>query len=117
MEQTRKEASELYNKSMFAIKNTKSKFTKIIEFINQNQEINNQNSTEMKTHLRHLIQLWNNNDDANIEYYFKMKEHHSHINGKIENEILKEMWEDYIKSGLEFRVDLMKLNNLCNKLN
>ena len=71
----------------------------------------------MKTHLIHLIQLWKNNDDANIEYYFKMKEHHSHINGKIENETLKEMWEDYIKSGLKFRVDLMKLNDLCNKLN
>ena len=117
MEQTRKEASELYKKSMFVIKNTKSKFRKIIKFINQNKEINNQISEEMKTHLRHLIQLWKNNDDANIEYYFKMKEHHSHINGKIENETLKEMWEDYIKSGLEFRIDLMKLNDLCNKLN
>ena len=117
MEQTRKEASELYKKSMFVIKNTKSKFIKIIKFINQNKEINNQISEEMKTHLGHLIQLWKNNDDANIEYYFKMKEHHSHINGKIENETLKEMWEDYIKSGLEFRIDLMKLNDLCNKLN
>ena len=30
---------------------------------------------------------------------------------------VKEMWEDYIKSGLEFRIDLMKLNDLYNKLN
>tara|TARA_B100000085_G_scaffold274044_1_gene290223 strand:+ start:583 stop:936 length:354 start_codon:yes stop_codon:yes gene_type:complete len=117
MEQRRKEASELYNKSMFAIKNTQSKFRKIIKFINQNQEINNQISAEMKTHLRHLIQLWKNNDDANIEYYLKMKEHHSHINGKIENETLKEMWDDYIETALKFRVDLMKLNHLCNELN
>lgn len=117
MEQTRKEASELYNKSMVAIKNTKSKYGKIIKFINKNHEINNQISEEIKTHLKHLIQLWKNNDYANIEYYFKMKEHHSHINGQIENETLKEMWEDYIKSGLEFRVDLMKLNYLCNTLN
>ena len=117
MEQIRKDASELYNKSMDAIKNTKSKFKKIIKFINQNQEINNQLTSEMKTNLKHLIQLWDNNDDANIEYYFKMKEHHSYINGQIENETLKTMWEDYIKSCLQFRCDLMELNDLCNKLN
>jgi len=112
-----KDASELYNKSMFAIKNTKSKYGKIIKFINQNQEINNQLTSEMKTNFKHLIQLWKNNGDANIEYYFKMKEHHSYITGKIENETLKTMWDDYLKSGLEFRCDLMNLNNLCNKLN
>ena len=56
MEQTRKDASELYNKSMFAIKNTKSKYGKIIKFINQNQEINNQLTSEMKTNFKHLIQ-------------------------------------------------------------
>ena len=117
MEQTRKDASELYNKSMRAIKNTKSKFGKIITFINQNQEIYNQLTSEMKTNLKYLIQLWKNNGDANIEYYFKMKEHHSYINGQIENETLKTMWDDYIKCCLEFRCDLMVLNDLCNKLN
>jgi len=60
MEQTRIYASELYNKSMFAIKNTKSKYGKIIKFINQNQEINNKLISEMKTNLNHLIQLWKN---------------------------------------------------------
>jgi hypothetical protein len=70
----------------------------------------------MKTHFGYLIQLWNENDDANIEYYFKMKDHHSHINGKIKNENLKNMWDDYLKSGMEFRFSLLKLNELCNKL-
>ena len=117
MEQIRNDASELYNKSMVAIKNTKSKFKKIIKFINKNREIYNQLTSEMKTNLKYLIQLWKNNGDANIEYYLKMKAHHSYINGQIENETLKTMWEDYIKSCLEFRCNLMKLNHLCNKLN
>ena len=112
MEQTRKKASEVYNK----IKDTKSKFIKIIKFINENQEINNQLTSEMKTHLKYLIELWKYNDDANIEYYFKMKDHHFHINGKIENENLKKMWDDYLESGLEFRCTLLQLNELCNKL-
>lgn len=116
MNQARKEASKLYNKNMSAIKDTKSKFGKIIKFINENQEINNQLTPEMKTHFKYLINLWKNNEDANIEYYFKMKEHHSHINGKIENKSLKQMWNDYLKSGLEFRCELLKLNELCNKL-
>lgn len=55
-------------------------------------------------------------DDANIEYYFKMKDHHSHINGKIENENLKKLWDEYLSSGLEFRCELLQLNELCNKL-
>ena len=116
MEQIREEASELYIKNMSAIKDTKSKFGKIIEFINNNKEINNQLTVEMKTHLKYLINLWKNDDDANIEYYFKMKEHHSHINGKIENKNFKKMWDDYIKKCSELRIGLLKLNELCNKI-
>ena len=63
MEQTRKEASILYNNSMSKIKDTKSKFKKIIKFINENQEINNQLTSEMKIHFKYLIELWKNNDD------------------------------------------------------
>lgn len=60
MEETRKEASKLYSKSMCGIKNTKSKFIKIIKFLNENQETNNQLTSEMKAHLIHLITLWRN---------------------------------------------------------
>jgi len=104
------DSSESYNATVDAIKNTKSQFGKIIKFINQNQEIYNQLTSEMKTNLKQLIQLWNNNAGANIEYYFKMKEHHSYINGQITNETLKTMWDDYIKSGLELRLRAMRLN-------
>ena len=116
MEQIREEISEVYNKSMSKIKDTKSKFKKIINFINENQEINNQLPSEMSIHLVQLINLWRNNNEANIEYYFKMKDHHSHINGRIENEQLKKMWEDYLKSGMELRCTLLELNELSSEL-
>ena len=48
----------------------------------------------------------------NTDYYFQMKEHHSHINGMIKDENLNKMWEDYLVSGMEFRVKLMGLNNM-----
>ena len=117
MDNIRQEASQLYNKTMSDIKISKSKFCKIIKNINQNAEFKSQLTPEMNEHLKNLIELWNNNKDANIEYYFTMKKHHSYINGKIENEMLKNMWDDYIKSTCEFRTQLLKLNYLCNQLN
>ena len=111
----------LHNTIMSEIKDTKSKFKKFIKFINENEQINDQLSNEIKIHLRHLINLWNNNNDANIDdnhintdYYFQMKEHHSHINinGMINDESLNEMWKDYLLSGMEFRVKLLGLNQL-----
>ena len=118
MEATMKETSNLHNNIMSEIKATKSKFKKIIKFINENKQINDQLSGEIKNHLRHLIKLWQNNNDANIDnnhinadYYFQMKEHHSHINGMIKDENLNKMWKDYLVSGMEFRVKLMGLNN------
>uniref|UniRef100_A0A6C0CEA2 Uncharacterized protein n=1 Tax=viral metagenome TaxID=1070528 RepID=A0A6C0CEA2_9ZZZZ len=109
------ELPELYSKCMEDIKNTKSKFGKIIKFINENTEINGELSPDIKIHLKKLIKLWKNNADANIEYYFNMKDHHSYINGNIENDTLKIMWDDYIESGLKFRVVLMKLNHMCSE--
>ena len=108
------EASELYMKSMSAIKNTKSKFGKIIKFINQNPDIRKQLTPVVTSALKRLIQLWKNNDEANMEYYFSMKEHHSHINGQMEHDTLQTMWDDYIKSCVEFRCNLMAWNHLCH---
>ena len=114
---TEKEASNLYNNCIQGISHTKLKFEKIIKFINDNQVINDQLPSDLKTHLNHLKNLWKNNDDANIDYYFKMKDHHSRINGRIDDKILKKMWMDYICIGLEVRIQLMKLNfKLSTKL-
>ena len=110
------DASELYNKCMKDIKNTKSKFGKIIKFINENSEIKDELSPNVKLHLKELIKLWKNNADANIEYYFNMKDHHSYINENIENDTLKIMWDDYIENGLKFRVKLMRLNHMCSEM-
>jgi len=89
MENTRLEASELWNTVMLDIKKTKSKFKFFIKTINNNSVLMSFLSTEVITHLKELTKLWNNNKNANIDYYFKMKEHHSHINCKITNELLK----------------------------
>jgi len=93
-------------------KETKKKFCKIIKFINnrKNKKINKELTPEIKKHLKHLIKMWKNSENVDMEYYFKMKEHHTHINGRIENEILKKMWDEYFMSGLEFRTKLMALN-------
>jgi len=72
---------------------------------------------EMNTHLKYLIEMWRNNNDANIEHYFALKEHHSYINGKIQNMTFNLMWDDYISSCCKVRCKLLKLNDLCTKLN
>jgi hypothetical protein len=116
METIRQDASELYNETMFDIKQTKSKFCKIIKTINKDAELKSLFTPEMNTHLRHLIQMWRNNNDANIEYYFKLKEHHSNINNKIQNVTFKNMWDEYISMCCMFRCKLLKLNDLCNQI-
>lgn len=117
------EKNELYKNIIIAIKDTKTKFEKIIIFIEQNEDINKSLTSKIKFHLNILTELWKNNENENnieildvLEYYFNMKEHHSHINGHIENETLKKMWNEYIECGLKFRCNLMKLNHLCNNL-
>jgi len=116
MENIKQKASKLYIETMFDIKQTKSKFCKIIKTINKDKELKSLFTAEMNSHLTNLIQMWRNNKDANIEYYFTMKEHHSHINNKIQNITFKNMWDDYITSCSSFRCKLLQLNDLCNKL-
>ena len=82
MESIRQDAREIYNETMFDIKQTKNKFCKIIKTINEDMELRKLFTPEMNTHLKYLIEMWRNNNDANIEHYFTLKEHHSYINGK-----------------------------------
>jgi hypothetical protein len=116
METIRQEANELYNETMLDIKQTKSKFCKIIKTINKDVELKRLFTPEMNTHLKHLIEMWRNNNDANIEYYFTLKEHHSHINNKIQNITFKNMWDEYISMCCSFRSKLLRLNDLVTKL-
>ena len=44
-----------------------------------------------------------------------MKEHHSHLNGQLPNETLTKLWDKYLQSGLDFRVEYMKFNHLINQ--
>lgn len=106
--------TDLFIDVKFKIKTTKNKFKELINYKNKHNIKLNDEITE---HLKKLIELWNNNKDANIEYYFNMKQHHTYINCQIENIELKQLWEDYIKSGLELRTNLIFLNEyLKNKM-
>jgi hypothetical protein len=108
--------TQLYKRCMIGIKVSKSRFVNIMYYINENNEIKKELTKKIIDHLNQLYQMWINNEDANIEYYFKMKEHHSHINGKIKNKTLSKMWDDYIRSCLKFRIDLMRFNHImCNQ--
>ena len=115
---TREKAIKLHSEIVLDIKQTKSKFCKIIKTINKDVELRSLFTPEMSIHLTHLIELWKNNRDANMECYFTtFKEHHSHINGnKIHNVNLKNMWDDYISSCSDFRCKMLMLNNLCSEL-
>ena len=116
MESIRQEASELYNKTMVDIKQTKSKFCKIIKTINKDAELRSLFTPEMNTHLMHLIEMWRNNNNANIEYYFTLKEHNSYINNQIQNTMFKNIWDDYILMCCSLSCKLLRLNDLCSKL-
>ena len=107
-----KEFLNVYSDVMLKIKITKNKY---IEFIKYKNTYNIKLNAEITEHLKKLIELWNNNRDANMEYYFNMKKHHSYINCKIEDIVLKQLWDDYIKLGLNLRTQLIVLNNLISQ--
>ena len=91
------------------IKLTREKFKKVIIYINENKDINNSLSKLVKKNLTELITLWQNYKNKGFDYYFDMKEYHSYINKQFTDKILDSMWEDYIKSGLEFRAKILFL--------
>ena len=115
MDQLRTEEGRLSDKTSSAIQTANVKFANIVTYLHENEDVKREWTPEMKTHLNHLVRLWNNNADSSADYYFKMKEHHHHINGRIVNETLKTMWNDYLAEGLRFRVDLLKLDDLRQK--
>lgn len=108
------EVKELYTEVMQQIKITKKKFITFIKYKNEKKIKLNDDIIE---HLKKLIELWKCNQDANIDYYFIMKQHHSHINGKIYDTPLKQLWDDYIEIGANLRTSLLRLNYLMREFN
>ena len=111
--------NELGSEIKNLIEETKNKFCKIIDFLNyaENFEIYNKLSSSEKNHLDLLQKLWKKNDDVNVEHYFNMKVHHAYIIGfMIEYDNLKDLWSDYIKSGMDLRVKLLELVDLTTNL-
>lgn len=115
MEQKRNQCRELHSTCMKEEKDIKKKFTKIVNYINGN---NLKLSSDCKKNLKGLIQQWNKKD-KNTDDYFDMKNFHTYITGELDElgGEIKELWDDYLMSGLTFRTKLMHLNHEIQSLN
>ena len=111
----RNQCRELHSKCMIEEKEIKKKFTKVIKHLNIN---NNGNFTnDCKGNIKDLIKKWNKKD-KNIQDYFDMKNNHTYITGELDETggEIKELWVDYLMSGLTFRTKLMRLNHDLQQL-
>ena len=104
------------------IKITRKKLGVVVTYLNDHTEEKEKLTPTTIKHIKSLIDLWRKKDeDVNMEFYFSMKEHHSVISGWMnsdevnKNTELTEMWRDYIRHCLVFRVQLMRLNELLKK--
>ena len=115
MDQRRNLCRELHSTCMQEEKDIRKKFIKIVNYINEN---NLKLSSDCKKNLKGLIKQWNKKD-KNMEDYFDMKNFHTYIISEL-NELggeIKELWDDYLMSGLTFRTKLLKLNQEIQSLN
>ena len=108
--QNGKVVHELGNDVMYHVVETQIKFNEVMQYLHTHRAIKNALSVEIKDNLRQLINFWIIDDIENTEIdgFFKIKEHHSYINGSIEDEKLKTLWDDYIISSSELRLELMQ---------
>ena len=111
----RNQCQELHSKCMIEEKKIKKKFTKVVKFINNN---NLNLSIDCNKNMKGLIKQWNKKD-KNIQAYFDMKDFHSYITGELDEKggEIKELWVDYLMSGMTFRTQLMVLNHKIQSLN
>jgi len=101
---------------MIEEKEIRKKFTKVVKFINNNN--NNLNlSIDCNKNMKGLIKQWKKKD-KNIQAYFDMKDFHSYITGELDEKggEIKELWVDYLMSGMTFRTQLMMLNQEMQSL-
>jgi len=87
----------------------RDKFYKFMQYVYEKNYIDNDSlNFEIINNLTQLVSMWNNvNND--IDFFMSMKNHHTYINGKLGfDKNLEELWNDYLESGLEFRVSLMQ---------
>ena len=113
MEDKTKEINDLSKIIRQEIKETKSQFINIINYINTNKI---KLDLSLQINMIELIKLWRNNKNANIDYYFNMKNYHTYITGKFINNELSNMWDQYLLDCLEFRVKLLNLNHLLQNI-
>ena len=116
IEHIRQEGSKIYAEVISGTKQAKSKLCEIIKTINKDIELRKSLTPEVKTHLTHIIEIWRNHLKKSTENYFNLKDHHMYINGKIENIMLRDMWDDYIEKCCSFRCNIIILNHLYAQL-
>ena len=98
---------------------SREKFVKFINVLSldKNTDFYNTLPSDIQDRLRTLEEMWKNKDNVEVKHYFDMKDHHAHITGYvINNNDLKDLWCDYIKSGMDFRCKLLELVNLTTNL-
>ena len=95
---------------------------KFVKFINvlsldENTDFYNTLPGDVQNRLRTLEEMWKNNQGVVVKHYFDMKEHHAHITGyMINNDNLKNLWWDYINSGMDLRCKMLALVDLGTNL-
>jgi hypothetical protein len=101
---------ELGNDVMYRVLETQNKYVQVMQYIHTYTTIRDTLSTEIYGSLIRLSHFWITHDIENTEIdgFFKIKEHHSYINGSIEDEKLKTLWDNYIISSSELRLELMQ---------
>ena len=115
MSQVKQEASELYKETVLLIDETKNKYTEIINFINGDKKL--KLDPDVETHLIKLTEMWENVSYTNMDHFYSMKDHHCYITNCLKNKTLSDMWRGYLRYSSEFRCNLMRLNELCSRLN
>tara|TARA_E500000178_G_C16479933_1_gene512623 strand:+ start:81 stop:464 length:384 start_codon:yes stop_codon:yes gene_type:complete len=111
--------NNLDNKIKTGIIDSTEKFVKFINVLSldENTDFYNKLPSDVQIRLRTLEEMWKNNDSVEVNHYFDMKEHHTHITGyMINNDNLKNLWWDYIKSGMDLRCKMLELVDLGTNL-
>jgi len=108
----KKIAESKYKKNRNIIKQTAYKFKMILIQIKKNNELLNLMDENTKTNLKKLEDIWivDNVLEINIKTLINFKELHPPLNTFFNNtdELYKNGWLEYIKSGMELRLSIME---------
>jgi hypothetical protein len=111
--------NDLGNEIKRGILDNKEKFLNFINVLNleENKYFYDTLPSNVKNCLGLLEKMWEKNDDIEVQHYFDMKDHHFYITGYVLNkDNLKDLWSDYINSGMDLRIKLLQLVDLTSNV-